>query len=124
MKIYEKALRLSWRHVATVSDCLCPRRDLRLPRKNIDAVPSFTLLGHSLLRATLPPIANLLVGDAWADVSDPKKRKKTVHTGRIHAIPLPGRFKLDDSVSKELVDVKVYDFQFRPEQLKLSLAAN
>ena len=53
-----------------------------------------------------------------------KKEKKTVHAGRIHAIPLPGRFKLDDSVSKELVGVKVYDFLFRPEQLKLSLAAN
>ena len=73
---------------------------------------------------TLPPTAELLVGDARADVTDQKKRKKTVQAGRIHAISLPDRFKLDESVWKELVGVKVYDFFFRPEQLKLHLAAN
>ena len=62
--------------IATASDCLCPHRDLRPRRNNTDAVPSFTLLGHSLLLPTLPPIAELLVGDARADVSDQKKEKK------------------------------------------------
>ena len=73
---------------------------------------------------TLPPIAELLVGDVMADVTDLKKRKKTVQAGRIHAISLPDRFKLDESVLKKLVGVKVYDFFFRPEQLRLNLAAN
>ena len=62
--------------IATVSNCLCPHRDLRPRRNNTDAVPSFTLLGRSLLLHTLPPIAELLVGDVRADVTDLKKRKK------------------------------------------------
>ena len=47
-----------------------------------------------------------------ADAADLKKRKKTVHFGRIQAMSLPGRFKLDDSASNELVGVKFYDFFF------------
>ena len=58
-----------------------------------------------------------------ADAADLKKGKKTVHFGRIQAMSLPGRFKLDDSASNELVGVKFYDF-FLIEKLKLSLAAN
>ena len=34
------------------------------------------------------------------------------HFGRIQAMSLPGRFKLDDSASNELVGVKFYDFFF------------
>ena len=48
-----------------------------------------------------------------AGAADLKKSKKTVHFGRIPAMSLPGRFKLDDSASTELISVKVSDFFFR-----------
>ena len=59
-----------------------------------------------------------------ADAADLKKEKKPAHFGRIQAMSLTGRFKLDDSASNELVGVKFYDFFFLIENLKLSLAAN
>ena len=63
--------------IASVSNCLCPHRSLRPRRNNTGAVPSVTLIGRSLLLHILPPIAELLAGDAMADVSDLKKRTKT-----------------------------------------------
>ena len=39
-----------------------------------------------------------------------KNGKKNADFGRIQAMSLPGRFKLDDSASNELVGVKFYEF--------------
>ena len=50
-----------------------------------------------------------------------KKEKKTVHFGRIQAMSLPGRFKLDDSASNELVGVKFYDFFLDPKNNRKSM---
>ena len=66
--------------------------------------------------------SNALVGVKFYDFFY-QKIAKTSHFGRIQAMSLPGRFKLDDSASNELVGVKFYDF-FLIEKLKLSLAAN
>ena len=56
--------------------------------------------------------ANYNLFNCYTHSAGPEKGKKTDDFGRTQAMSLPGRFKLDDSASNELVGVKFYDFFF------------
>ena len=70
--------------------------------------------GHGYAR----PANKSLGRGVWEGVGGGNSRLKTAHFGRIQAMSLPGRFKLDDSASNELVGVKFYDFFLDQKKFK------